>query len=58
LAWQLAYSSTYAISGYLWANDYSRTGPFFYCGALYVLGSLAFYFYFRNIPEPKQAAAQ
>ena len=51
LAWELAFSGSYFVAGYLWANDYSKVEPFYYAGALYVVASLIFYFYFRNVKE-------
>ena len=51
LAWQLGYSVAYALAGTYWADDYSKTGPFWIGGALYVAGSVIFYAYFRRISE-------
>lgn len=55
LAWELAFSGAYFVAGYLWSNDYSKVEPFYYAGALYVVASLIFYFYFRNIKEATDA---
>jgi MFS family permease len=51
LAWTVAFMCSEAFSGYLWNGDYTKTEPFLYCGALYVVGTLVFYFYFKNIKE-------
>jgi MFS family permease len=51
LAWTVAFSAGYAVSGYLWANDYSRAEPFYYTSVLYVVATLIFYAYFRHIAE-------
>ena len=53
LAWTVAFSAAYALSGYIWANDYSSVTPFFICGVFYTLASLVFFFHFRNIKETK-----
>jgi len=53
LAWTIAYSAAFAVSGYVWANDYSKPEPFIYCSVMYIAASLLFYFYFRGIAEPK-----
>jgi MFS family permease len=57
LAWTLAFSSAYAISGYVWANDYSKVEPFIYCAILYTIATLLFYIYFRRVAEPKEDMA-
>ncbi len=57
LAWQMGYSLAYALAGTYWADDYSKTGPFWIGGALYVAGSLIFYAYFRRISEFGQVGA-
>jgi len=51
LAWTGAFMCSEAMAGYLWNDDYSNVEPFFYCGACYVVGTLVFYFYFRDIKE-------
>ena len=51
LAWQIAFAGAYAIAGYFWANDYAKVEPFFAAGALYVVASLIFFAYFKNIKE-------
>jgi MFS family permease len=56
LAWELAFSASYFVAGYLWANDYSKVEPFYIAGAFYVAASLIFYFYFRNVKEATDAA--
>ncbi|OGS55372.1 MAG: hypothetical protein A3K60_07330 [Euryarchaeota archaeon RBG_19FT_COMBO_56_21] len=58
LAWQLGYSASFALAGTYWADDYSKTGPFWIGGALYVAGSIIFYAYFKRISEfgPVKAA--
>jgi MFS family permease len=53
LTWTVAYAAAFAASGYIWANDYSKTEPFIYCSIVYVISSLIFYFYFKGIAEPK-----
>lgn len=52
--WTLAYAGASVVAGYLWANDYGRAYPFFYCGALYVVGSVLFFIWFRRIREPHE----
>jgi predicted MFS family arabinose efflux permease len=51
IAWQLPFSISLAVAGYLWANDYSRAIPFYVATALYVAASVVFYVYFRNVRE-------
>ncbi len=51
LTWTIGFSTAYAVSGYVWANDYSRVEPFYFTSATYIAGSLVFYLYFRNIKE-------
>ena len=51
IAWQLPYSISLVVAGYLWANDYSRIIPFYVASALYVAASVVFYLYFRNVKE-------
>lgn len=53
LAWTIAYAASFAVSGYIWANDYSKPEPFIYCSVIYIVASLLFYFYFKGIVEPK-----
>lgn len=57
VAFTLAFSGSSAIAGYLWANDYTRTAPFIYCGVMYVAGTLLFFAYFRGIKEPHEHKA-
>ncbi len=56
VAWQMAFASSYAIAGQLWSSDYSKVLPFYIGGALYVLATLVFYLYFRNVGESDRAA--
>ena len=56
LVWTLAFMASEAVSGYVWNDDYTQTEPFLYCGVFYVVGTLIFYMYFRNIAEPRDAA--
>ena len=51
LPWTIGFSAAYAVSGYVWANDYSRVEPFYFTSAAYIVGSLVFYLYFRNVKE-------
>ena len=51
LTWTIGFSAAYAVSGYVWANDYSRVEPFYFTSATYIAGSLVFYLYFRNVKE-------
>jgi MFS family permease len=55
LAWQLAFAGSYAVAGYLWANDYSKVGPFYYAVAFYIAASLTFFAYFRGVKENNSA---
>ncbi len=55
IAWTIPFAIAESVSGYLWADDYTRVLPFFICCALYVVATLIFYFYFRNISEPVEA---
>ena len=57
LTWTVAYAAAFAVSGYVWANDYSKPEPFIYCSIVYVISSLVFYFYFKGIAEPKDEPA-
>jgi predicted MFS family arabinose efflux permease len=52
LAWTIGYSASFAVSGYVWANDYSRVEPFYFTSAAYIVATLIFYFYFKRIAEP------
>jgi MFS family permease len=52
LAWQIGFAPGAAIAGVLWSNDYSKAEPFYICSALYVIASLVFWAYFRNITDP------
>ncbi len=52
LAWTVGYSAAFAVSGYVWANDYSRVEPFYFTSAAYIVGSLVFYLYFKRVAEP------
>jgi len=54
LAWTLAYAGSIFVAGYLWNDDYTQAAPFYYCGALYVVGTLLFFAYFRNVKEPHE----
>ncbi len=56
LAWQIPYFLGYIAAGYLWANNYSQTVPFYIAGGLYVAASLVFYVYFKNISETHTAS--
>ena len=51
LAWQLAFSASYFIAGFLWASDYTKVEPFYIAAAFYVVASLVFFAYFKNIKE-------
>lgn len=51
LAWQLAFAGSYAVAGYLWANEYSKVGPFYFAVAFYVAASLIFFAYFKSVKE-------
>ncbi|MBU1914068.1 MAG: MFS transporter, partial [Candidatus Thermoplasmatota archaeon] len=51
LAWQLAFSASYFIAGFLWASNYTKVGPFYITAAFYIVASLIFFAYFRNIKE-------
>mgnify|MGYP001044565764 FL=1 len=53
LTWTIGFSAAYAVSGYVWANDYSRVEPFYFTAAAYIAGSLVFYLYFKRVAEPK-----
>jgi len=57
LTWTVAYAAAFAVSGYIWANDYSRPEPFIYCSVFYIIASLIFYFYFKHVAEPKDEPA-
>ena len=55
IAWTIPFAIAEGISGYLWADDYTRVLPFFICAVLYIAGTLVFYLYFKNISEPVDA---
>ncbi len=57
LAWTVAFMCSEAFSGYLWDGDYTKPEPFFYCGIFYVIGTLVFYIYFRNVKERHEMPA-
>ena len=57
LAWGVAFSAAYFLAGYMWSNDYSKVEPFLWAGAMYVIASLIFYFYFRNVRETEDISA-
>lgn len=52
LAWQIGFAPGAAIAGVLWSSDYTKAEPFYICSALYVIASLIFWVYFRNITDP------
>jgi MFS family permease len=52
VSWMVPFAIAESMSGFLWADDYSKVGPFFACAGLYILATLIFYFYFRGIQEP------
>ena len=56
LAWTIPFAVAEGISGYLWADDYTKVLPFYLCAAMYIAGTLVFYLYFRNISEPVEDA--
>jgi MFS family permease len=51
LAWQLAFSASYFIAGFLWASNYTKKEPFYIAVAFYIVASLIFFAYFKNITE-------
>jgi MFS family permease len=51
LAWQIAFSATYFIAGFLWASDYTKVLPFYIAVGFYIVASLIFFAYFKNIKE-------
>jgi len=57
VAWQLGYSLAFALAGSFWADDFTKTSPFWIGGALYVAASILFYAYFRRISEFGQVEA-
>jgi predicted MFS family arabinose efflux permease len=58
LAWQSAFAGSYAVAGYLWANDYSKVGPFYFAVAFYIAASLTFFAYFKGVKENDHAQAE
>ena len=52
LAWQIGFAPAAAVSGFLWNDDYSKAVPFYIASALYVIASVIFWAYFRNIKDP------
>ncbi len=52
LAWQIGFAPAAAVAGVLWNDDYSKAVPFYIASALYVMASLIFWAYFRNIKDP------
>lgn len=55
LAWMIGFAPTVAVAGHLWNDDYSKTEPFFYASALYIIASLIFWAYFRHVADPGDA---
>lgn len=51
VSWQLAFAVSYAIAGNLWADQYDKVLPFYIGGALYIVASVVFYLYFRNVKD-------
>jgi MFS family permease len=51
LAWQLAFTAFYAISGIIWSDNYSQVAPFIYGSVFFIAGTLTFFLYFRNVKE-------
>ncbi|MCJ7562479.1 MAG: hypothetical protein MUO84_05670, partial [Thermoplasmata archaeon] len=51
LVWTIAFLISEIVAGYVWDNDYTRTEPFLYCAIFYLMGTLAFYFCFRNVKD-------
>jgi predicted MFS family arabinose efflux permease len=52
LAWMAGFAPAVALAGHIWNDNYSRAEPFFYASALYIIASLAFWAYFKNITDP------
>jgi predicted MFS family arabinose efflux permease len=52
LAWQIGFAPAAAVAGVLWNDDYSKAVPFYIASALYVIASVIFWAYFRNIKDP------
>lgn len=57
LAFQIAFSLTYFIAGYLWASDYSKVEPFYIAAGFYIVASIIFFVYFKNIKESHEEHA-
>jgi MFS family permease len=55
LAWMAGFAPAVAIAGHLWNDDYSKAEPFFYASALYIVATLIFWAYFKNITDPGDA---
>lgn len=58
LTWQLAFAASYFIAGYLWASDYEKVLPFYIAVAFYIVASLVFYAYFKNVKESQDEPGQ
>jgi MFS family permease len=58
LTWQIAFSATYFIAGFLWASDYTKVLPFYIAAGFYIVASLVFFAYFKNIKESQDEPAQ
>jgi len=55
LAWMAGFAPAMALAGHIWNDDYSKAEPFFYASAMYIIATLIFWGYFRNIKDPGDA---
>ena len=55
LAWMAGFAPAVALAGHIWNDNYSKVEPFFYASALYIVATLIFWAYFKNINDPGDA---
>jgi len=55
LAWMAGFAPAVALAGHIWNDNYSKAEPFFYASALYIVATVIFWAYFKNITDPGDA---
>ena len=51
LAFSMGWSASIVVAGFLWASNYTKKEPFYIAAAFYIVASLIFFAYFKNIKE-------
>ena len=55
LAWMVGFAPSAALAGHFWNNEYSKAEPFFIASLMYIVATLIFWGYFRNVADPGDA---